>query len=107
VGMLAEQFGREVRMRRKALGLSQAALAEAAMSEDWVRRPERGTGAPLLRGSRGPRTRSGRVFARLVHSDINARCRSHSDRRAPLRLIDAELKGIKEVVQAALKRPSC
>lgn len=44
---LAEQFGKEVRARRKARGITQGALAEAAsLSEDWVRRIERGAGAP-------------------------------------------------------------
>lgn len=47
MGSLAEQFGKQVRQRRKARGLTQAQLAEAAsMSEEWVRRIERGAGSP-------------------------------------------------------------
>lgn len=44
---LAKQFGNEVRTRRKARGLTQAQLAEASsLSEEWVRRIERGSGSP-------------------------------------------------------------
>ena len=47
VAKLAEQFGQTVRARRKARGLTQAQLAEAAdLSEEWIRRIERGVGAP-------------------------------------------------------------
>lgn len=44
---LAERFGKEVRARRKARAMTQAQLSEAAgLSEDWLRRIERGAGAP-------------------------------------------------------------
>lgn len=44
---LAESFGQEVRARRKARGLTQAQLAEAtSMSEEWIRKIERGAGSP-------------------------------------------------------------
>ena len=44
---LAERFGGVVRQRRKAHGMTQAALGDAVgLSEEWVRRIERGTGAP-------------------------------------------------------------
>lgn len=47
MGNLAERSGREVRARRKARGLTQAQLAEATeLSEEWVRRIERGAGTP-------------------------------------------------------------
>jgi transcriptional regulator with XRE-family HTH domain len=47
VAKLAERFGREVRTRRKARALTQAQLAEAThLSEEWIRRIERGVGAP-------------------------------------------------------------
>ncbi|MCX9147476.1 helix-turn-helix domain-containing protein [Erythrobacter sp. WG] len=44
---LTERFGGAVRQRRKAHGMTQAALGDAVgLSEEWVRRIERGTGAP-------------------------------------------------------------
>lgn len=44
---LAEKFGQEVKARRRARAMTQNQLAEAAaMSEEWVRRIERGVGAP-------------------------------------------------------------
>lgn len=44
---LAIQFGDQIRERRKARGLTQAQLAEAtSMSEEWIRRIERGAGSP-------------------------------------------------------------
>lgn len=44
---LAERFGQEVRARRKARAMTQAALGDASgLSEEWVRRIERGAGAP-------------------------------------------------------------
>lgn len=44
---LAEQFGRTVRALRKARGMTQARLAEkSSLSEEWIRRIERGSGAP-------------------------------------------------------------
>jgi HTH-type transcriptional regulator, cell division transcriptional repressor len=47
LGKLAEQFGRVVRARRKARGMTQARLAEACnLGEEWIRRIERGAGAP-------------------------------------------------------------
>ena len=47
VAKLAEQFGKQVRARRKARSMTQAQLSEAAgFSEEWLRRIERGAGAP-------------------------------------------------------------
>lgn len=44
---LAKQFGLGVRSRRRAKGLTQAQLGEASgLSEEWLRRIERGAGAP-------------------------------------------------------------
>ncbi|MEL7700056.1 MULTISPECIES: helix-turn-helix domain-containing protein [Citromicrobium] len=44
---LAREFGNGVRVRRKARGLTQAKLGEAAgLSEEWLRRIERGAGTP-------------------------------------------------------------
>ena len=47
MGELAETFGRRVKALRTLAGMSQAQLAEAShVSEEWVRRIERGAGSP-------------------------------------------------------------
>jgi transcriptional regulator with XRE-family HTH domain len=49
MGELAKRFGRQVRALRRARGLTQVQLADAAgLSEEWVRRVERGEGTPSL-----------------------------------------------------------
>lgn len=47
MGQLAKSFGKRIKGLRSDQGLSQAALADrAGVSEEWVRRIERGDGAP-------------------------------------------------------------
>jgi transcriptional regulator with XRE-family HTH domain len=47
MGELAKRFGQELRRRRKAKGLTQPQLADASgLSEEWVRRIERGEASP-------------------------------------------------------------
>lgn len=49
MGDLAVRFGKEVRSRRRARGMTQAQLAEAAdLSLEWIGRIERGEGKPSL-----------------------------------------------------------
>lgn len=49
MGQLAKMFGRQVKALRRDRGLSQAQLAEAvSLSEEWIRRIERGEGSPSL-----------------------------------------------------------
>jgi len=49
MGQLAKQFGKQVKALRLARGLSQSQLAEAvSLSEEWIRRIERGEGSPSL-----------------------------------------------------------
>lgn len=49
MGQLAKMFGRQVKALRRERGLSQAQLAEAvSLSEEWIRRIERGEGSPSL-----------------------------------------------------------
>jgi len=49
MGQLAKMFGRQVKSIRRERHLSQAQLAEAAnLSEEWIRRIERGEGSPSL-----------------------------------------------------------
>lgn len=47
MGQLAKTFGKRIKGLRSDQGLSQAALADrTGVSEEWVRRIERGDGAP-------------------------------------------------------------
>jgi transcriptional regulator with XRE-family HTH domain len=49
MGQLAKMFGRQVKALRRDRGVSQAQLAEAvSLSEEWIRRIERGEGSPSL-----------------------------------------------------------
>lgn len=49
MGQLAKMFGRQVKALRHDRKLSQAQLAEAVgLSEEWIRRIERGEGSPSL-----------------------------------------------------------
>lgn len=74
---LARRFGQEVRARRASRGITQARLAEAAnLSEEWVRKIERGDGAPSLETiealARGLKVEVASLFAA---SDAEARQR--------------------------------
>jgi transcriptional regulator with XRE-family HTH domain len=49
MGQLATLFGRQVKALRLARGLSQAQLADMInVSDEWIRRIERGEGSPSL-----------------------------------------------------------
>lgn len=104
---LAERFGKEVRARRKARGFTQRQLSEASnLSEEWVRRIERGLGAPSfdaldalasalacevadLFGTMSPRdTVRARIDALLT--------------AAP----DADLLWLEDLVRVAIRRPA-
>lgn len=49
MGQLAKMFGRQVKALRRDRSLTQAQLAEVVnLSEEWIRRIERGEGSPSL-----------------------------------------------------------
>ncbi len=49
MGQLAQTFGKQIKVLRAERGLTQAQLAErSGISEEWVRRIERGDGSPSL-----------------------------------------------------------
>lgn len=49
MGQLAQTFGKQVKALRAERGLTQAQLADlSGISEEWVRRIERGEGSPSL-----------------------------------------------------------
>ena len=106
MGKLAERFGQEVRARRKARGMTQAELAEAAaMSEDWVRRLERGAGAPSFDALEALAEALGVAVA-----DLFAPMSSRDARTMKLdallgALSETELEWVERLVRVATSRP--
>lgn len=103
---LAEQFGQVIRARRKALGLTQARLSEAAnLSEEWIRRIERGVGSPSFDALEGLAAALGvsvsELFLPMTMRD------GHRSRVAAMlaEMDDAELAWIENVVRVALQHP--
>lgn len=106
MGKLAEQFGQGIRARRKSLRLTQGQLGEASgLSEEWVRRLERGAGAPsfdaleALAAALG--TSVGELFAPMSSRDAQ---RVVLDALVA-DLSEVELAWIYTVIRAALSRP--
>lgn len=104
---LAKRFGTEVRARRKARGLTQAQLSEAAhLSEEWVRRIERGVGTPSFDALEAMASALGASVADLF-SPISTPDRLRVRIDAMLAGLDeAELVWIEGVVRASLARPA-
>lgn len=103
---LAEAFGTEIRTRRKARGLTQAQLAEATgLSEEWIRRMERGAGAPSFDALEG--------LAAALDTSVAALFSAMPDRESRLTrlfavaadLSEAELTWLEKVVRAVVSRP--
>ena len=74
---LAKAVGRRIRALRKARGLTQIALGEmVGVSEEWVRRIERGEGKPSLdvveAMARALRVASVELFDRLRSAELEA-----------------------------------
>jgi len=107
VAKLAERFGQEVRGRRKARGMTQAQLAEAAsMSEEWIRRIERGAGAPSLDAIEALAGALGASVAEIF-SPMSARDVRTAKIDALLQnLTEQELGWVEGVIRAAIARPS-
>ena len=104
---LAERFGLGVRTRGKARGLTQAQLGEAAgLSEEWLRRIERGAGAPsfdaieALAGALGCEV--GDLFSTMKpHEAAVGRI------EALLSSVpDVDLPWLEDLVRVAVRRPS-
>lgn len=103
---LAEQFGKEVKARRKARRLTQAALGEAAgLSEVWLRRIEGGSGAPSFDAIE--------ALARALGCSVADLFTAMSPRDAAGARIEALLIGVPEndlswledLVRVAVRRP--
>lgn len=104
---LAERFGAEVRTRRKARRLTQAQLAEAAsMSEEWLRRLERGAGAPSFDALE--------ALAAALGASVGDLFAPMSSRDARIARLDAllvdlsetEIDWVETIIRAALSRPT-
>ena len=104
---LSVQFGHEVRARRKARGLTQAQLGEVVgLSEEWLRRIERGAGAPsfdaieALAGAL--RCSPADLFSAMTP-------RGTAETRIDALLSDvseADLPWLEDLIRVAIRRPS-
>ncbi len=103
---LAKQFGGEVRARRKAIGFTQAQLAEASsLSEEWVRRIERGSGSPSFDAldtlARALKCNVADLFSTMSPHDA-----AGSRINALLSGVpDADLSWLEELIRVAVRHP--
>ena len=103
---LAETFGQHIRARRKARGLTQAQLAEAAsMSEEWIRRIERGAGSPSFDAIEALAVALGAAPGDLFQDVDAADVRMLRVAGLFARLPEAEQAWLEKLVQAAAARP--
>lgn len=103
---LAEEFGRTVRARRKARGMTQAQLADRAdLSEEWIRRIERGVGAPSFDAIEALASGLGAAVADLFAPMSARAARTSSIDAIVSKLDDAELAWLETVILAAVSHP--
>lgn len=104
---LAERFGIEVKLRRKARMMTQAELGEAAgLSEVWLRRIERGKGAPSFDAIEALASALGCAVADLF-STMSARdARGARIDTLLSGVSDADLPWLEELVRVAVRRSS-
>jgi transcriptional regulator with XRE-family HTH domain len=107
VPKLAEQFGKEVKLRRKARKMTQAELGEAAgLSEVWLRRIERGTGSPSFDAIEALANALGCAVADLF-SAMSPRDAIGSRVDALLSDVpDADLPWLEDLIRVAVRRSS-
>lgn len=106
MGQLAKTFGRQVKSLRLDQGMSQAQLAEAVnLSEEWIRRIERGEASPSLDAIEAISTALGEKPSTLLGT-------SGDDTNLPLALLrslatldDRELAWIEQAVHLVRERP--
>jgi transcriptional regulator with XRE-family HTH domain len=106
VDTLAKRFGKEVRVRRQACGWTQAQFAERiGMSEEWVRRIERGGGAPSFEALEAISGALGAPIADLFAGErVNPRQRRLQSLLAPLD--DTDLAWVERLVATAMSHPA-
>ena len=106
MGQLAKIFGKQIKAMRTERGLSQAQLADMAdVSEEWVRRIERGEGSPSLD--------TVEALARSLDAAVATLFGAHPDAPAipPAlvrllgRLDDEELAWVESAAKLAISRP--
>jgi transcriptional regulator with XRE-family HTH domain len=106
VAKLAEQFGKQVRARRKARSLTQARLSEAAgLSEEWLRRIERGAGAPSFEALEAL---AGALSCSVADLFSGMTSRDEAGVRLAALLSaapDNDLPWLEELIRVALRRP--
>ncbi|WP_368933072.1 helix-turn-helix domain-containing protein [Brevundimonas naejangsanensis] len=106
MGQLAKTFGRQVKSLRRDRGLSQAQLAEAVnLSEEWIRRIERGEGSPSLDAIEVISTALGEKPSTLLGSNGEGSNLPVALMRSLAALDDRELAWIEQAVQLVRERP--
>lgn len=104
---LAEKFGQQVRQRRKARGLTQAQLAEAtSMSEEWIRRIERGAGSPSLEAIDSLAAALGTTPSDLFETMADADERMARIAALFASLTESEQHWLENLLRAAATRPN-
>jgi transcriptional regulator with XRE-family HTH domain len=106
VAKLAEQFGKEVKARRKARKMTQSELGFAAgMSEVWLRRIESGSGAPSFDAIEALAEALGCNVADLF-SAMSPRETAGARIQALLSGVpDHDLAWLEELIRVAVRRP--
>ena len=104
---LAEKFGNEVRARRKARGMTQAGLGEATgLSEEWLRKIERGAGAPSFDAIEALAAALG-CSAADFFSAMSPRDEASTRIDALLsRVPEADLLWLEDLIRVAVRHPS-
>ena len=103
---LAVQFGKAVQARRKLRSMTQAQLAEATeLSEEWIRRIERGVGSPSLDAievlAKALDCNVAELFSTMTTRDVaNVRIGALLD-NTPV----AELSWVEDLIRVAIRRP--
>lgn len=107
VAKLAEQFGKEVKLRRKARKMTQSELGEAAgLSDVWLRRIERGAGAPSFDAIEALAGALGCSVADLF-STMSSRDAAGTRIDALLSDVpDDDLPWLEDLIKVAVRRPS-
>lgn len=106
MGQLAQTFGKQIKAMRAERRMSQAQLADLAdVSEEWVRRIERGEGSPSLDTVEALARSLGATVATLFGGHPDAPAISPTLVRLLGALDDEELAWIESAAKLAASRP--
>ena len=107
MGQLAKTFGRQVTSLRRDRGLSQAQLAEAVnLSEEWIRRIERGEASPSLDAIEAISAALGENPSTLLGSSADGTNLPLALLRSLAALDDRELAWVERAIHLVQERPS-